>query len=250
MVRSAPPPNVSLPEVTTAPLIAASAATLSTISLSSAITDWSITFIERPGMSQVMSAMPSPSTSSLKLVMFVSPKVAASVRFAGFVQDAHDTVVALEFQIAARIVRAFALRARADLEQQHVALRAVHDAVAVRHVRLPAGAVTGLERDLAALFDQHALALQDVDELVLLFVPVKNRRGRAGLQLREVHAELRQADRIAERGLMAARADVAERRRIVRRTDAGFERDDVDLGHCLVALRLSSRKSRSDCPGS
>ncbi len=66
-VRSAPAQNVSLPEVTTAPLIAASAAIFSTIFDNSSITARSMTFIERPGMSQVMSAMPSASTSSLKL---------------------------------------------------------------------------------------------------------------------------------------------------------------------------------------
>ena len=69
MVRSAPPQKRSLPEVTTAPLMAASFATLSTICDSSSVTEASITFIERPGMSQVTSAMPSGSMSSLKLVI-------------------------------------------------------------------------------------------------------------------------------------------------------------------------------------
>ena len=68
MVRSAPPQNVSLPEVTTAPLMAASLATFSTIASSSSITFASMTFIERPGMFQVTSAMPSASTSKVKLV--------------------------------------------------------------------------------------------------------------------------------------------------------------------------------------
>ena len=67
MVRSAPAQNVSLPEVITAPLMAASPATLSTMSASSSITFMSITFMERPGASQVTSAMPSASVASLKL---------------------------------------------------------------------------------------------------------------------------------------------------------------------------------------
>jgi hypothetical protein len=39
MVRSAPPPKVSLPDVTTAPLMVASAATLPTAASSSSITE-------------------------------------------------------------------------------------------------------------------------------------------------------------------------------------------------------------------
>jgi hypothetical protein len=68
MVRSAPPEKVSLPDVMTAPLMASSPATLSTILSNSSITSSVKTFIERPGMSQVTSAMPSASVSSLKLL--------------------------------------------------------------------------------------------------------------------------------------------------------------------------------------
>jgi hypothetical protein len=67
MARSAPAQNVSLPEVMTTPLIAASLATSSTMALSSSMTFKSITFIERPGLSQVTSAMPSESVAILKL---------------------------------------------------------------------------------------------------------------------------------------------------------------------------------------
>ena len=66
MVRSAPPQNASLPEVKTAPLTAASVATCSMMAASSVITVWSMTFIERPGMFQVTSAMPSASVSRVK----------------------------------------------------------------------------------------------------------------------------------------------------------------------------------------
>ena len=76
MVRSAPAQNASLPEVSTAPLMAASVATCSTMAASSSITFASMTFIERPGMFQVTSAMPSASISKLKFwyVMFESPR--------------------------------------------------------------------------------------------------------------------------------------------------------------------------------
>src|SRR5690606_38258551 len=56
-----------LPEVLTAPLIAASLAIRSTSADNSSIAARSMRFIERPGMSQVRSAMPSASMSSLKL---------------------------------------------------------------------------------------------------------------------------------------------------------------------------------------
>src|SRR5689334_15944558 len=69
MVRSAPPQNVSLAEVMTAPLTAASADTLSASASSSWMVAMSMTFIDLPGMSQVISAMPSASSSYLKLLM-------------------------------------------------------------------------------------------------------------------------------------------------------------------------------------
>jgi hypothetical protein len=68
-VKSAPAQKASLPDVMTAPLMAASLATFSTIWPSSSVTDASITFIERPGMSQVTSAMPSASISKVKFDM-------------------------------------------------------------------------------------------------------------------------------------------------------------------------------------
>ena len=71
IVRSAPPEKVALPEVTTAPLIAASAATLSTSPLSSSIASGVSTFIDRPGMSQVISATPSASTSKRKFCVVI-----------------------------------------------------------------------------------------------------------------------------------------------------------------------------------
>src|SRR6266704_2920777 len=68
MDRSAPAENASLPEVTTTPLTATSAEVCFTISSSSDIVVSSSTFIERPGMSHVTSAMPSASVSTLKFL--------------------------------------------------------------------------------------------------------------------------------------------------------------------------------------
>ncbi len=68
MLRSAPPEKLSLPDVMTAPLTAASPAIAVTILSSSSITSSVKTFIERSGMFQVISAMPSASVSTVKLV--------------------------------------------------------------------------------------------------------------------------------------------------------------------------------------
>lgn len=66
--RSAPAQNASLAEVVTMPLIAGSFVVCLTISSISRIEVSSSTFIERPGISQVTSAMPSASVSNLKFL--------------------------------------------------------------------------------------------------------------------------------------------------------------------------------------
>src|SRR3569623_937613 len=74
--KSAPAQNASLAEVMTTPFTAASAVVALTIASSSLVEVSSSTFIERPGMSQVTSAMPSESVSPLKLLydMLVAPR--------------------------------------------------------------------------------------------------------------------------------------------------------------------------------
>ncbi len=67
MVRSAPPEKFSLPVAITQPLIVWSAATFSTMADNSSITPSVMTFIERPGMSQIARAIPSASISKRKL---------------------------------------------------------------------------------------------------------------------------------------------------------------------------------------
>src|SRR3569832_864897 len=69
MVRSAPPQNAFLFVVSSLFLLFALAMTLSRIAVSSAVVSDVMTFIDRPGISQVTSAMPSASTSNLKLAM-------------------------------------------------------------------------------------------------------------------------------------------------------------------------------------
>ena len=66
--RSAPAHSASLPEVMTTPFTAASAEVCLTIASSSVTEVSSSTFIERPGVSQVTSTMPSASVSTLKFL--------------------------------------------------------------------------------------------------------------------------------------------------------------------------------------
>ena len=69
--------------------------------------------------------------------------------------------------------------------------------------RQPA-ASPGLQHGLAVVLVQHQLAFEHVDELVLVLVPVAQRRGGVGLDPRDVDAELRQPDGVAELLLLAA----------------------------------------------
>src|SRR6516165_4232005 len=76
--RSAPADKASLPEVMTTPFTPASAEVCLTISSSSLIEVSSSTFIERPGMSQVTSTMPSASVSTLKFLKAMCCSLEAS----------------------------------------------------------------------------------------------------------------------------------------------------------------------------
>ena len=76
IVRSAPPEKLSLPEVMTQPFTAGSATTASTMVSISSITACVMTFIERPGQSQVANATPSASVSKRKFWRFIAdPRV-------------------------------------------------------------------------------------------------------------------------------------------------------------------------------
>ncbi len=73
--RSAPAQKpLALPEVITAPLMAASDLMVSTTSPISLMTEAVRVFIERPGTSKVTRATPSESTSILKFSMVLAPR--------------------------------------------------------------------------------------------------------------------------------------------------------------------------------
>src|SRR5262249_35499179 len=156
IVRSAPPQKASLPEVTTAPLMAASAVTLSTNAPNSSITLVVMTFIERSAISQVISAIPSASTSSLKLAIagsysflrVISFEIMQLVRFAVLFGVTRTLLVARDHHVDVRIMRPFRRSTRADLDENRVAVRAVHQAMTIRDAGLPCGGVAGAEHGL------------------------------------------------------------------------------------------------------
>ena len=74
--------------------------------------------------------------------------------------------------------------------------------------------VASLEKRLAVILDQHELALEQKDELILVRVPMTLTRPLAGWQTGEVHTEVRQAARIAQPLAEAIRAEHREGLRI------------------------------------
>ncbi len=69
--KSAPAMNAGLADAMMAPRMAASPATRSIAAIMSPMNSGDTTFIERPGSSKVMSAMPSASTSSRRVFRFI-----------------------------------------------------------------------------------------------------------------------------------------------------------------------------------
>src|SRR5258705_8118628 len=163
MVRSAPKQNASLSEVMTAPVIAASFVIVSTTAESSSTSFKSITFIAGPGASQLTSAMPSASVSSLKLAMALR---LLRVRLARPVRKTKTVLVLLADEIDIGIVRALVLGARADLEIERVARGLVDEVMAVGDTGLEPRRVARSQHRRAAILDQRDLPLEHIDELV------------------------------------------------------------------------------------
>src|SRR5206468_5828019 len=102
--------------------------------------------------------------------------------------------------------------------------------MAVGNTGLEARAVARLEHGLAAILDQNDFAFEHIDELVLLLMPMAQRRGRPWLESRQIDAELRESRDVAECRLLAALGDTGKWLRV----DAGGANNslgNVDLGH-------------------
>src|SRR5262249_54406410 len=152
----------SFPAVTTTPLMAASVATLSTSAPSSSITLELMTFIERPGISQVTSAIPSASTSVLKFAIAgSSPHFGiALVRLAVLPGVPSTFFVGYDHHVDIGIMCALRCGARPDLDEDRIAVRAINQTVAIRHAGLPGRCLARLEHGLPAVFAQHHFALK------------------------------------------------------------------------------------------
>src|ERR1044071_6177324 len=138
-----------------------------------------------------------------------------------------------------RIITARAEGATADFQHLRVAVRAVLQAVAVAVIGRKAGGVAGPQYLFARVRNEHDLARQHIDELVLPGVPMALARRGAGRQPQEVDAELGQPGGVAELGALAGAAGLVEGRRGQRADNRG-QRGDVDaLWHGLVLLSRS-----------
>src|SRR5262249_10028096 len=102
--------------------------------------------------------------------------------------------------------------------------------MAVGDAGLEARRIAGSQQSLATVLDQRQLAFEDVDEFVLLLMPMAQRRGGAGLEPGEVDTELGEPGDVAECRLLAALGDGAQGHGIAA-AGAHGRRGDVDLGH-------------------
>src|SRR5579862_3873597 len=107
--------------------------------------------------------------------------------------------------------------------------------MAVGAVGLEARGIARLEHGLAAVLGQDDFALQHVDELVFLLVPMPQRRRRTRLERGEIDAELVETCGVAETLALATLYDAIERRRISRACVDG-KTGDIDLRHGLDPL--------------
>src|SRR5262249_14281187 len=117
-----------------------------------------------------------------------------------------------------------------DFEIERITLRAIDQAMAVIGAGLPAGRVASLQHGFAIVLEQHQLALEHVDELVLALMPMALGRLRAGRQARGIDAELVEAGGVAE---PLARAPGHREMEGIRITgaDLGFDARNIDPGH-------------------
>src|SRR5262249_17912459 len=100
------------------------------------------------------------------------------------------------------------------------------------------------EHGLALVLPQDQFAFEHVDELVLLFVPMAQRRGRARFDARDIDAELGQGHRIADPLLFASRDHRGEFFRI-RRDLLRWNFFDLDLGHLLPHITAANDRNPS-----
>src|SRR6185437_12821415 len=238
MVRSAPPQKLGLPDVITAPLMAESLVTLSTTAPSSSMTSIVITFIERSAISHVMSAIPSLSTSSLKLLMALASPLShwrsarTLVRLAVLFRVARAVFVAHHHHVDIGIMCAFGSGAGANFDEDCVAFGTIDQAMTVWNAGPPGGGIARSQHRIAVILAQHHFALEHVHKLVLFFMPMSLRGCRSGLERADIDSEMSKAGG-APKALSRASGDhFVEGRRISGRS-VNWNRIDVYFRHSL-----------------
>src|SRR5271168_4051168 len=151
--------------------------------------------------------------------------VAASVRRSVLMGHPPPAVDRDDREVIVGIGDRVAVGAIANLEIDDVLIGFVDQVMGVAASPLEAGARAWLQRRAAGVGDQRRLALQDVDELVLLRMRMADRGRPARFEARDVDAEIGEPERVAERPLVAPRHPRGERLGIV-----GAERARRDIG--------------------
>jgi hypothetical protein len=101
---------------------------------------------------------------------------------------------------------------------------------------------------LAVLGHENEISLEHVQEFILPAVAVKERRGAARRQCRQIHPEIAKAEGVAERALDAPTHEPGERLRIRCRPDAGRGRfgDDGAVHKYLHDHGWNGRHAKAD----
>ena len=89
-----------------------------------------------------------------------------------------------DHQILIRIVAALIGGARSNFETERVALRTVNKLMTVGHTGLEPGRISSTEERLATFLHQHQFTRDNVNKLVLVFVPMTQCRSCAGRGMR------------------------------------------------------------------
>src|SRR5690606_36534619 len=131
---------------------------------------------------------------------------------AGAILESAHTDVRVEALVLGRCTRA-------DLQEHRIALRAVLQVMAVGHAGLETNAVPRAKDFLAGVRHEHDLAFEDVDEFVLMRVPMPLTGPGPRSQTHQVHPELRKARRVPEAITQARCAGLIVWRRIRRAPD-------------------------------
>jgi hypothetical protein len=128
--------------------------------------------------------------------------------------------------------------AGADGDHHTILAAAVLQVMPVLHPLRPCGDVARAQHRLAAVLDQHRLAREDHDQLVLLGMPVALRRPRAGLQHDMRCAKVGQTGGRPQPANPAP-GDIVVVRRGIAGTVRLRDRLEIELGHDC-SLRLES----------